>query len=215
MDDFFKINPWLTLLFILIFYGLSTYIVQEYVITEEVYYNTFGEQLTIERVSEILSFQKDLLYFRLALIPLVVILQIVMIVIIINTGFLLANIKISFKKLFGIVTKCSLFFAIGKVLQLIVALASNITNLEDFQKTDIFSISGILTNIGLAPHELLVYPLSLINIFDITFVVFVGVGISLLLNRERQSMIKLVAISYGVGMLLWALCVIFMQINLQ
>jgi len=184
--DFFELNGWVVFIFICLCYGLMSYAVQEYVITNEVYYNTFGEQLTMARVSEILDFQKKFLPLRLAIIPLVVFLQIFLASICINVGLLLSNMKVAFGKLFSIVMKASLIFVIGKVLQLFIALATEIKALPDFQKTDIFSLNGLLSNLGMNVNELLTYPLSLINIFEIAFVVVTGIGLSLAMQKESK-----------------------------
>ena len=184
--DFFELNGWVVFIFICLCYGLMSYAVQEYVITNEVYYNTFGEQLTMARVSEILDFQKKFLPLRLAIIPLVVFLQIFLASICINVGLLLSNMKVAFGKLFSIVMKASLIFVIGKVLQLFIALVTEIKALADFQKTDIFSLNGLLSNLGMNVNELLTYPLSLINIFEIAFVVVTGIGLSLAMQKESK-----------------------------
>lgn len=55
--------------------GLNVYLVQEFVLTEEVYHNTLGERMAYDRIDKMLSQQQKWSWLAYALIPLGVFLQ--------------------------------------------------------------------------------------------------------------------------------------------
>ena len=56
--DYFSLPAWGMYAFSCIAYMAVLYIQQQYVLTEQVYYNTLGEQLTIERIDAFLQTQQ-------------------------------------------------------------------------------------------------------------------------------------------------------------
>lgn len=216
MQDFFELNSWLVFLMLCLLYGFSTYIVQNFIITEEVYYNTLGEQLTMERIDEILQHNNKIVWVQVLAIPLVTVLQTALVAFCLNAGALVGNWKIGFGQLFALTLKASLIFGVSKVLKTIICLLTPIETLNDFLMTDYFSIFGLLTQVGIKLPELFIYPLSTINIFEVIFCYLLIMGLSMKLPHQPTTQLRQgVLASYGTGLAFWVLVVMFLQVNMQ
>lgn len=214
--DFFELNPWLVFLSLCLLYGFSTYLVQTYVITEEVYYKSMGEQLTMERIREIFQYNNKIIWVQILAIPVVTILQTALVAFCLNVGTLLSNFKIRYDQLFGIVLKASLIFGISKALKALICVFTPIDTLDDFLKIDYFSVYGLLANMGIELPQLFIYPLSTINVFELLFSYILVVGLVRMLPRRPVAEIRRnVLTSYGIGLTFWVLLIMFFQLNMQ
>ena len=68
--DFFSVNSWLMFLLAIVAGALNVYLVQEFVLTEEVYHNTLGERMAYDRIEKMLTQQREFSWLGYALIPL-------------------------------------------------------------------------------------------------------------------------------------------------
>ena len=85
--------------------------------------------------------------------------------------------------------------------------------MEDYSDADFFSIAGLL-HLSRS-EEWWVMPLRAINIFELFFCLGLAAGVSRAMNRPFRSALAFVALSYGVGFLLWMLFVMFLQLSLS
>ena len=63
--------------------------------------------------------------------------------------------------------------------------------------------------------KLYVYPIQLINIFELVYWIILVVGIKSLLNSTWFKSFKIVFLSYGVTMIVWIIVVMFILLNLS
>lgn len=211
--DFFRLNAGLAFLFICTIYALALYIQQEFILTKELYYNTLGEQLTIERIDAFLQLRSKWVWLSYAFIPIMVLLQALLVSICLSTGAILMDYKIPFAQIFNIVVKALLVFALGKVCYLAALQFQEIRTIEDLIQADVFSLLGWLGTDGIP--EWLLYPLGVINIFEIFFWFVLAAIMGYLLKRPARQMLGFVSATYGIGLLIWIALVVFIQLNLQ
>lgn len=211
--DYFSLPAWGMYAFSCIAYMAVLYIQQQYVLTEQVYYNTLGEQLTIERIDAFLQTQQRWAWLGYVIIPLTVGLQALLISICLGTGAILLDYRVRFGALFGMVVKALAVFAVGRVLFMLVALFTEVRNLDDLLRADVFSLLGWIGKDGIP--DWLLYPLSVVNVFEVLFWLLLAGGMGYLLQRRWTNLIGFVAATYGIGLLLWMLFIVFLQLNLQ
>jgi len=89
----------------------------------------------------------------------------------------------------------------------------DIQTIEDLMKADVFSLLG-WTGAENVPTWLQ-YPLSVVNVFELGFWILLAGGMSYLLQKRWTQMLGFVAATYGVGLLIWVLFIVFLQLNLQ
>lgn len=211
--DFFSIRAWLLFAFSCVSYALVLHIQQKYVLTEQVYYNTLGEQLTIERIDTFLRARADWAWLSYALIPLVLFLQALLVSICLATGAILLDYKIKFGVLFGMVVKAAVIYTVGKLMYMMVVQFTDIETIEDLLKADVFSLLGWVG--ADAVPTWLHYPLSVVNVFELGFWLLLAVGMGYLLEKQWTKMLGFIAATYGVGLLVWVLFIVFLQLNMQ
>lgn len=181
--------------------------------THELYYNTLGEQLTVERIDAVLKLRSRYEWMAFAMIPLTVFLQALLISICLSTGAILMDYKVSFGRVFGMVMKALTIFALGKVLYVMVLLLIDVQTMDDLIRADVFSLLGWIGKDGLP--DWLLYPLGVFSVFEIIFWVLLAVGMGNLLGQPARQMPGFIAVTYGLGLLVWLALVVFLQLNLQ
>jgi hypothetical protein len=206
-------NAWLIFVIICLGYGATQYIQDTMILTKEVYYNTLGEQLTIERIDAMLENQAEWKFVNYLLIPLILIIQICLVALCLNCGTILMNHKIQFKTLFKLVLKASIVFLINKLVFTLILLFSKVQVADDLILINKFALSGFATTINIP--KWLMYALSNINIFEVTFWLLLAFGISGLLKQSFKTSFSFVAATYGVGLFIWIVFIIFLQLNLM
>jgi hypothetical protein len=198
---------------ICVFYAVATAFQQYFILTDAVYFNSLGEQLAYERIEEMLNAQKSKAWLTYALIPVVVLIQIFLIVICLNVGTLLTvKEKIKFKQLFSIVTNVMVIPAFFKILMIAsVYFFYDIKSFDDLANTFSFSMANFFDLKALPVW--LQYPLATINLVELIFWLLLAKGIQFLLKMNFSQSFSFVSCTYGVGLMMWILLIVFLQVN--
>lgn len=195
---------------VLCFVSLLVFFIQDQVImTKEVYYHILGEQLDVERIDALLGLQAKWKWMGYVLIPVVLLLQIASIAACMFIGAILLDWKISYRSFFSLVVRAMTVIAVGKVLQTLILLLSNIQSLEDIYRADWFSLLGWLGKENIP--ELLLVPAGFVNVFEVLFWVLLVAGVRQM--SERRGGLGFVAGTYGVGVAMWCLFLVYLQVN--
>jgi hypothetical protein len=204
-------NRW-NFLFISISALTFMYLAQEFMLTEDMYYQTLGEQMTMERIEEYMSQQKKYQWVGYLFIPLVYLIKFSLISLCLITGTLLADIKISFKQVFGIVVFAEIVFLIPTAIRVVwfgfIDTDFTLAELSSFMPlslANLFDVSKL--------EIWWVYPFQLANLFEVIYWLLLAYGLHLHTQREYERMLRLVLSSYGSGLLLWVVVVMFLNVN--
>jgi len=211
--DLFSTNGWLIFLVLVVFSSVIQFFTSEFILTDEFMYNTYAEQLTVERVDEILNSQKRMAWLPYVFIPLILVLQSALIAICFSTLFFLKNAKVKFGILFKIAMTAGIIFIMGKMVVTGILMFSEVSTAADMEKGNLFSL---LTWIGSenVPDWTHVC-LSYINIFQIGFILLSAFAFKQLKLPTQESALVFVLKSYGVGLILWMAFISFLILNLQ
>ena len=207
----------------LCFFSLTAIAFQQYfILTDEVYFNTLGEQMAYERIETMLDNQRKYAWLSYAIMPLLLIVQIFLITICLNIGTLLMEHpekggrgdKISFRKLFALTTKVLIIPVFFKLVMVGVTYFfydiksfSDLSNVFSFSLINLFDVANL--------PAWLQYPLATINMVEMIFWLLLASGIRLLLNMNFSRSISFVGYTYGVGLVMWMLFVVFLQVSLS
>ena len=212
-DTFQEQNAWWVFLLLCVGYGAITFVQNNYIITKDVYYNTLGEQLTLERIDEMLDSQAKWKWLGYVVSPLVIVIQTGLIAVCINCGTFMMDYKVKFNAIFKIVLKSSVVFLIWKLLMTFIYLFMEIKVFDDLVKADKFSVAGFVAKDALPTW--LMYPLSILNVFEAIFWLLLAYGMSRLIHKTFSKSLSFVAVTYGVGLLMWMLFIVFLSLNLS
>ncbi len=183
------------------------------IVTKDVYYNTLGEQLTIERIDEMLEKQSKWKWVSYLLIPVVIAFQAFWVTLCLNCGTIMMNYKIRFRPLFTLVLRSSIVFLLMKLALTFILLFTKIQIFDNLITANKFALAGFVDKSDVP--RWLMYPLSILNIFEVAFWLLLTFGMSRLLQRPFKASLGFIATTYGFGLLMWMVFIIFLQLNLS
>ncbi len=201
-------------LFVLIclFASLLTYISQVFFVTEELFYYSLGEQVAIERFEKLWAESQKWAWLGYVVLPILYLVKFTLVSFCIVTGALLANVKIGFKRVFQVVLVAEAVFFLPIILRLLwFAFVQPDYQLADLQSFTPLSLANLFDVKYLEIWW--VYPFQLANLFEVAYWLLLAYGLHLHTKREYDSMLRLVLSSYGSGLLLWVVLVMFLNVN--
>ena len=174
----------------------------------------YSDQLGEERIIELLGRQKNWQWLQYALIPLLLIVKFSLSAIPLFIGALYNDYKLSFKH-------CMQMIAVGEI----VFVASSVAKfawIYFFQESVSLEYIQFFSPLSLVnffePSELdiwFVYPLQVVNLFELTFWLILTKLIALKINGSFWKAFEFTLSSYGLGLLLWLLFISFLTLNIS
>lgn len=183
-------------------------------ISDDLYFDYFGEQLAYERVVELIDISKNWSWIGYFLLPIFYFLKFLFVAITLFIGFQLSNSKVPFKDLFLVVMLGELVFFIGSFIKIFwFGVFFTDYTLQDLQYFSPLSLLSLFDRESVEPW--LVYPLQLINLFEAAYWLLLAYGLCSITKERYSKMLGLVTSSYGVGLLLWVVFVVFLTVSIS
>ncbi len=201
----------LLLLISIIFLGLlSKYLLN----VDTLLVESLSDRFTREQVENILNFQQKWEWIGYVFLPILLLLKIAIIAAIIDVGCFFFDKEIKYKKLFNIVVKAEFVFLLVIVCKTLwfYIFQPNYT-LEDLQYFYPFSVLGIIGYKGLDVWW--VYPFQLVNLFELAYWVILAYLLGKTLKIKTEKGFSIVASSYGIGLFIWVISVMFFTLNMS
>ena len=191
---------------------LLTYAGKTFLISEDLYFQFFGDQLSYERIAQIISIQEKWEWTSYAFVPIYYVVKIFLISFCIYTGAMINAIDISFKKICQMALVAEAVFLVPGIFKLFwfIFVHTNYT-LSDIQMFYPLSVLNFFD-----PYSLdvwLIYPLQLINIFEVIYLLVLTYGLYLATESSYSRMLGLIVSSYGTGLFIWTIAVMFLTIS--
>lgn len=213
-------NGWKTYIILSVLSILITYAINSIFLTTDLYYQLFGERLAFERIDDMLNIHKRWQGVSYIILPFFVLLRAFYTSIFLYTGIFFTELKIEFCKIIKVALLSDFIYILAGLVKLIILIFFKQVNTLDDLQFQPFSIMELLNKNTVDP--LFVYPLSLINIFELGYFLILAwllVGVINEANGERPvkfgKSLQLVTTSYGSGLLLWVVLVMFITLNLS
>lgn len=203
-----------------IFIALSaTYIVLSYISSVVLNLNgvmahSLSEQLTAEQINEVLSFKDKWQWVGYVFVPILLMIKISVTALLIDIGCLFYNEKLPYKQLFrmALLGEC-IFLAVPIIKLCWFAFFQPNFTLEDVQYFYPLSALNITGYKGIAVW--FIYPLQVLNLFEIAYWFFMAVQLNKAIGSTTGKGVNIMASGYGVGLLLWVVCVMFFTLNIS
>lgn len=172
------------------------------------------EQFPTDQVQELLTFQQKWEWLTYVILPLLLLLKIAIITAILDLGCFLFNKEIKYKKLFNIVVKAEFIVLLAIIIKTawFYFYQTNYT-LEDLQYFYPFSALSLIGHEGLQPW--FVYPFQVLNLFELAYWFILAYLLGKELESTTDKGLSIVASSYGVGLLIWVVGVMFLTLNMS
>jgi hypothetical protein len=207
-----KFTTWKVLLLFSCLNVFLTFSINYLFLSEGLFYQSFSEQLAVGRIAKMFEMSQKWQWIGYVFTPIVVIIRVSFTAICLYIGCFLANSNIRFKEVFKIALLADFVFVLTGIAKLVILIFfKNVSRLDDLQfqplsLTELFHRDSV--------DKLFVYPFSLISIFELLYWLVLARFLSGLLEKPFGNSLKRVASSYGTGLLLWLLFVMFLTVNL-
>jgi hypothetical protein len=189
-----------------------TYLSNQLLISETLYYITFAEQLTAEKIDGLIEQTRKWSWLGYVFIPIIYLLKFSLISLVLLTGFFFINKEVRFPTLFKAVMLAEIPFLLVPLIKLywflFIQTQYNFNDLQYFYPLSALQLFEIKT---LATWQ--IYPLQLLNVFEMVYWVLLAYWLKRLLNITLTKGMEVVIASYGTGLLLWVVFVTFLSIN--
>jgi hypothetical protein len=192
---------------------LLTCLTNLFLISDTLYYNTFIEQLSVEKIEGIIEESHKWAWLGYLLVPVIYYIKLSLIALVLQTGFFFFDRKVSFSIIFKAVMLAEIPFLIVPVIKLFwfLFIQTHYT-LNDLQY--FFPLSALQLFDAQKLPSWQVYPLQLMNVFELIYWVLLAYWLKKLLNLSLNKSMEVVASSYGTGLLLWVVFITFLSLNL-
>ena len=182
--------------------------------TDDLVINSLADRYTNEQITEVLGLQNKWQWLGYIIIPVFFLLKISIIAVILDIGCLFFGKEIKYKKLFNQVVKAEFIFLLVIIFKTVwfYFFQPNYT-LEDLQYFYPLSALNIVGHEGL--QTWFIYPFQVLNLFEVAYWFILAYLIGKELNENTDKGFSIVASSYGVGLLIWVVGVMFFTLNMS
>lgn len=181
------------------------------VFTKEFYFNILNGILSENRIESFIETKMKYEWIGYFFIPVFLLLKLFVVSCLIYIGLNISDYSTNFKSLFCIVTIAESTMVIASLFKLCYIVIFNITDIEVLKRFFPLSIITFF-NLKNIPFYL-VYPLQQINIFELGYWLLLAYGIKTLENVDFKKALKITSLSYGVGLVIWSIFIVFIQLQ--
>ncbi|MGB1232447.1 MAG: hypothetical protein ACPG5M_09425 [Winogradskyella sp.] len=204
----------LNVIILLMLLLLSSMISKEILNTNNLMISSLAEQFSKEQIEDLIGFQKKWEWLSYVLLSLIILIKTSIIAAILDIGCFFFSKQIKYKELFNIVVKAEFIFLLVIVFKTAwFYLFKTDYSLEDLQYFYPLSALNIIGYEGLQPW--FIYPFQVLNLFELAYWFILAYLIGKELNENTDKGLSIVASSYGVGLLIWVVGVMFFTLNMS
>ncbi|MBN1185584.1 MAG: hypothetical protein JXB49_25080 [Bacteroidales bacterium] len=185
----------------------------QFVLTRELYHNTYIERLGAERIDMIFEEGRKWQLLSAFFIPLVLLIKISFTSVCLFTGLNFKGIFASYNEIFNIALKAESVFCLANVVKVAVLLFLKRT--EVFEDLNYYPLSLINLTGTAGIYKWLVYALQTLNLFELFYWLLLAKGLEVSLSRDYGSMLLLVLSTYVIGLVLWIMVVMLLVMNIS
>lgn len=198
-------------LFNIVVSGILTYSINEFILTDNHFYNHYSNQISFETIEEMIRIRHKWSWLSYVLLPIIYAIKILFISLSIYCGlFFSIDKKIQLKEILTLVVKADLVFLIPSMIKIIWFSFSEY-DLADFQKFYPLSLLNIIDESTV--EQWLIYPLQTLNLFEITFWILLAYQLKRIYSYNFSQAFGLVVSSYGSSLLIWIIFMVFLTVN--
>lgn len=179
---------------------------------DDLLYNSLSERLTSKQIENFIGFQKKWQWIGYVAIPVILLIKTILIATILYIGLFFSDRDLKFSDLWNLVIKAEFIFLLVPVFKIIwFYFFQTNYSLKDIQN---FYPLSALNIVGYEGLELwFIYPFQILNLFELTYVIYLGYQVGQLTNTNTAKGLKIVGYSYVHILLLWVVTIMFFTRN--
>jgi len=206
-------NSWKSYTLLSVTYVLLLFLSDYFLLSDDLLFDFFNNQYSEQLANRLLGDSKEWKWLSYLLAPVFLGLRIFLVSVCFSIGVFVINIQVPFKNLLNISILGEYTLLVVPAIKLIwfgiVDLNYNFEDLQYFSPLSIFSLFD--------PEDIepwLIYPFQLLNVFEILYWCALAYQLKNILNRDFAGSFAFVASTYGVGLLLWVIFVMFLTVSI-
>jgi len=213
MNKFLKINNTLYFWTLCGVFILFAFLTKQFLYTDQLYYSSLGEQLTVEQIQNLLAFQNAtwMQILEYAFVPIVIIIRILYTSFCLQVGNLINETRWSYKSIYNISLKADIAFSLGTICNFYYyAISDNVQKIDDLG----VNFASLLKIVGRdnIPNWL-IFAFNSINLFELLYMVLLILFIKSCFNISYIKSTLLVLLTYGIGNYLYVVGITFIYLN--
>jgi len=210
--NFYLSSPLIRIIFLSFLVLVLSWTLQYTLISDTLYYNFFSNQFSYDRIEDIIVQSKQWQWLSYIAIPVILIVKLSLITTCLGLGFFFTSNRFDFKVFFNIAVFAELIFLFPILIKLLWFL---------FVKTD-YDLNDLtlfypLSALNLVDTETLprywLAPLQTLNLFEFAYWFLLAYGVADATGFSFKRSFGLVMSSYGVGLILWVVLVMFLTVT--
>lgn len=182
-------------------------------VSEDIVIDHYQNQVSNDILYKILDFRQKWNWVGYALLPLISIIKFSLISLCIYAGVYLLEYPIRLSRIFRVIVIAEFIFLVPVTIKLVwfgfIQTDYSLTDLQYFMPLSMLQIFD-----PLHLQSWLIYPFSILSIFELAYWVVLSLLLGRELNQHFDNMFRLVSSTYGVGLFLWLVVVIFVSVSL-
>jgi hypothetical protein len=210
-NNYFDYKATSTSVYIVFIYLIIVWVNKNIIFDVNFYYRVWQSKYSLERIDNLIIQNNNLSIFSYVIWPCILYIKWFLITIVVFIGAMLFEIKISFKNCFKIILFAEIMSLISSILKSLYFYIYPPTNIEVLQNFNPLGVSSFLDNDTIPKY--LLYPLQQLNLFEVGYWLLLAYGIKILGNIDFKKALKITSLSYGVGLLIWCIFIVFLQLQ--
>ena len=212
--DIKEVNGWFLFLSICIISALTSYLTNNYLLTDEILTESYSNSITAAQIEYLLHIRYKYEWISYLTIPIMYALKIFVISLCLLIGSELLNYQLNFIYAFKIVLISEFIFLFVPILRFFwFDLIQPLLTLKDFLTFYPLSVMNLMENETLDPWWY--YPLQILNLFELIYWLSLAYWLHTILQKGFRKMMGLVAITYGSALFIWTLLVVLFTVSIS
>jgi hypothetical protein len=173
-----------------------------------------AKKFSQKQIDLFFTFSESKEYLNFIIIPINLLTKILIISLLIFFGSSLFDVKLKFKEFLYFTVKAEFIFLLSILCEILYfKFILKKFSYSDVQNFSSLSVLNLIDYRNLDPW--FIYPLQLINIFEMAYIIYLSYKIGQLSKTNTANGLKIVACSYVPALLLWVTVVMFFTLNLS
>lgn len=191
---------------------IFVYISKVVLISDNLIYDFYSEQLSFEQIDSLLKQQKQMEWVAYVAVVIFYLFKILSVSICVFIGFFFLDKPIRFKSILSSVITADIVFFIPIMIKIIwFAFIVDHYSLMDIQQFYPLSLLNFFDTSTIAIW--LLYPLQIVNAFEVLFWFALAYQLKEYLKNDFTESFKFVLTTYGSGLFVWVIFVVFLTVN--
>jgi hypothetical protein len=195
----------------IIFYVLITFISNNIILNDTYYYSIFYRKYDLNKIEEIILLTRKYEWISYLISPIFLIIKSEITCVVIYIGIKLFELEITFKNCFKIVLLAEIIPLISSIAKTLYFYIYPPRNLDVLQNFNPLGFSSFL-KVDTIPKYFL-YSIQQLNLFEVGYWMLLAYGIKSFGNVEFKKALKITSFSYGAGLAIWCILIVFLQLQ--